>query len=187
VNGTALVDNQLNQKWRSPSPIQSSGSSLENPHSVALADLLGQGRPQVISRSDRRSIGIQDILDGSWMVYTSIYGFGAMRGWPIPVDADGDGHGDVIVNYGSDDADATRLDYDAQLPPANFLIFSSDHWQKIPQPGTSICTCQIKWTGTWRLATTICPTKRITVGCSSRCANSATSTTTTMSIRTTST
>ena len=127
INGTAVVDNQFNAKWWFPTL----SPSTENPSHVALADLLGQGRPQIISRSDRHSIGIQDIQDGSWLLYTSLFGYSAVEGSPIPVDVDGDGRGEVIVNYGLDKS-MGRASYEAQIPPANFLIFGSDHWKKIP-------------------------------------------------------
>lgn len=127
INGTALVDNQLNAKWWRATP----STTTENPSHIALADLLGQGRPQVISHSDRHSIGIQDIQDGSWLLYTSLFGYSAVDGPPIPVDVDGDGRGEVIINYGLDKA-VGQGPYEPRIAPVNFLVFGSDHWKKIP-------------------------------------------------------
>ncbi|MGH9721864.1 MAG: hypothetical protein ACRD8O_16790, partial [Bryobacteraceae bacterium] len=46
-NGTGLLDNNLNLKWYDLVPPMKLGN-LDNPSYVVLADLLGQGRPQVI-------------------------------------------------------------------------------------------------------------------------------------------
>src|SRR6185503_10100784 len=97
INGTGALDNQLSVKWWTQVPIP---GTFDNPQYLVLADLLGQGRPQVISHSDRRSIGIQDIKDGRWLLYTQVYGSGYMHSNPIPVDVDADGRGDVIISYG---------------------------------------------------------------------------------------
>src|SRR5262249_15471130 len=99
VNGTGLLDRNLNLKWYDLVPPMKQGF-LDNPSYVALADLLGQGRPQVISHSDYRNLGIQDVLTGQWLEYFSITGgFYGRNTWPIPVDLDGDGRGEIIVNY----------------------------------------------------------------------------------------
>ena len=129
TNGTGVLDGQLNLKWWTPNPLSS--QVTDNPSHVVLADLLGQGRPQVISASDRRSIGIQDIKDGRWLLYLDVFGAAYQYEGPIPVDVDGDGRGEVIVGYGNPRA-AGRLEYEPVYPQANYLIFGSDHWKKIP-------------------------------------------------------
>ncbi len=130
ANGTGLLDNNLNLKWYNLVPPVSLGI-LDNPSYVVLADLLGQGRPQVISHSDYRNLGIQDILTGQWLEYFSITGgFLGYNSFPIPVDVDGDGHGEVIVSY------ALRFSYDGsyepQYPAAEYLVFGGDQWKKLP-------------------------------------------------------
>ncbi len=130
LNGTGALDKQLATKWWTGPPMPA--GTTENPYTVSLADILGQGRPQVISRSDRRGIGIQDITTGQWLLYTDVYGYGVLDGPAIPVDVDGDGRGEIIIGYGRDKTDNTKLDTEAQFPAVNYLIFGSDHWKKIP-------------------------------------------------------
>lgn len=130
ANGTGLLDNTLKLKWYDVVPPAKSGF-LDNPSYVVLADLLGQGRPQVISHSDYRNLGIQDSSTGQWLEYFSITGgFLGYNSWPIPVDVDGDGHGEIIVSY------SLPWTYDnsfePRYPPADFLVFGSDQWKKIP-------------------------------------------------------
>ncbi len=129
-NGTGLLDNNLNLKWYTLVPPMQQGLG-DNPSYVVLADLLGQGRPQVISHSNYRNLGIQDITTGQWLEYFSITGgFYGYDSWPIPVDADGDGHGEIIVNYSLPwTYDGS---YEPRYPPADFLVFGSDQWKKIP-------------------------------------------------------
>lgn len=129
TNGTGSLDNLLNIRWWKPTPLETPGA--ENPSTVVLADILGQGVPQVISRSDRRAIGIQDIRDGRWIHYFGVFGFPFMNTNPVPVDVDGDGRGEVIVNYGQGSG-LGKFAYDPQYPQADFLIFGSDHWKKLP-------------------------------------------------------
>ncbi|MFN7935969.1 MAG: hypothetical protein U0R19_21745 [Bryobacteraceae bacterium] len=129
TNGVGLLDNLLNVRWWQPTPLLYAGA--ENPSTVVLADLLGQGVPQVISRSDRRAVGIQDMRDGRWIHYFGVFGFPYMNTSPVPVDVDGDGRGEVIVNYGQGGGQG-KFSYDPQYPPADFLIFGSDHWKKLP-------------------------------------------------------
>jgi hypothetical protein len=102
TNGTGVLNNQLAVQWWKPTPVAAAanGAAVDNPQHVVLADLLGQGRPQLISRSDRRSIGIQDIKDGTFLEYFSVFGYGTLHHWPIPVDVDGDGRGVMITSRG---------------------------------------------------------------------------------------
>jgi hypothetical protein len=129
-NGTGLLDNNLNLKWYNLVPPAAAGT-LDNPSYVVLADLLGQGRPQVISHSNYRNLGIQDIATGEWLEYFSITGgFLGRDAWPIPVDVDGDGRGEIIVNYSLPwTYDGS---YEPRYPAADFLVFGSDQWKKIP-------------------------------------------------------
>jgi hypothetical protein len=129
-NGTALLDNTLNQKWFKVTPPVTWGL-LDNPSYVVLADLFGQGRPQVISHSNYRNLGIQDIATGEWIEYFDISGgFVGSNSFPIPVDIDGDGRGEIIASY------ALRYPYSASFEPryptSQFLVFGSDSWKKIP-------------------------------------------------------
>lgn len=129
VNGTALLDKTLTQKWFNPVPPALAGN-LDNPSYAVLADLLGQGRPQVISHSGYRNLGIQDSLTGQFLEYFDIAGaFNSYNSWPIPVDVDGDGRGEIIVNYG---VRSGGLEYQPSYPTSQFLIFGSDQWKKIP-------------------------------------------------------
>ena len=89
-NGVALLDNNLNQKWFNLTPPVTWGL-LDNSSYVVLADLLGRGRPQVISHSNYRNLGIQDIVTGEWLEYFDISGgFVGYNSFPIPVDVDGE-------------------------------------------------------------------------------------------------
>jgi hypothetical protein len=129
-NGAALLDNNLNQKWFNVTPPVTWGL-LDNSSYVVLADLLGQGRPQVISHSNYRNLGIQDSATGEWLEYFDISGgFVGYNSWPVPVDIDGDGRGEIIVSY------AVRNPYSAwfepRYPTSQFLVFGSDSWKKIP-------------------------------------------------------
>ncbi|MBL8218657.1 MAG: hypothetical protein JNL62_05490 [Bryobacterales bacterium] len=128
-NGTGSLDNLLNIRWWTLTPLSTPGG--ENPSTVVLADLLGQGIPQVISRSDRRAVGIQDLRDGKWIHYFGVFGFPFMNTNPVPVDVDGDGRGEVIVTYGQGGG-LGKFPDDPQYPSADFLIFGSDHWKKLP-------------------------------------------------------
>jgi hypothetical protein len=129
-NGVALLDNNLNQNWFKLTPPVTWGL-LDNPSYVVLADLLGQGRPQVISHSNYRNVGVQDILTGEWLEYFDISGgFVGYNSWPVPVDIDGDGRGEIIASY------AVRYPYSAwfepRYPTSQFLVFGSDSSKKIP-------------------------------------------------------
>ncbi|MDX2151370.1 MAG: hypothetical protein SFV54_11605 [Bryobacteraceae bacterium] len=130
ANGTGSLDRNIVQRWFDLTPAIKLGNS-ENPTSVVLADLLGQGRPQVIARSDRRLFGIQDLNDGSYLEHMGIYGFGSTAHWPIPVDVDGDGRGEVVVSYGTG-LSGYNAWYEPYYPGAQFLIFGSDQWKKLP-------------------------------------------------------
>ncbi|HEY1238986.1 MAG TPA: hypothetical protein VGF16_00455, partial [Bryobacteraceae bacterium] len=130
ANGTGLLNNNLNIKWYDIVPPAKAGL-LDNPSYVMLADLLRQGRPQVISHSDYRNLGIQDILTGQWLEYFSITGgFLGRNSWPIPVDVDGDGRGEIIASYSL--PWTYDNSYEPKYPAADFLVFGSDQWKKIP-------------------------------------------------------
>ena len=132
TNNTVLVDATLATKWSKPIPL-SPYASNDNPSQIALADLLGQGRPQLITRSPMRSFGIQDLVTGEWVDYMHLYGWGYHGGAPIPADIDGDGKGDVLIDYGKGSFSDTKKGlYEAEMPAAQFLVFSSEHWKKLP-------------------------------------------------------
>lgn len=126
---TAALDGALNKLWFRASPI----GSLDNPMNIVLADVLGQGRPQVISRTDRRYIRIQDVRDGSFLFDSSIYGKSAVNSmWPAVVDVDGDGRGEIIVPYGSDwTYSNTKAEFEPVYAPMHFLVFGGAHWSKL--------------------------------------------------------
>lgn len=131
-NGIGLLDNNLGVKWFFLTPVSSVVSAVDNPQSLTMADVLGIGRPQIFSRSDRRHLGIQDSKDGKWLEYFSIFGWGTIHSWPIPVDVDGDGRGEVIVQHGTAGSDSTKLAWEPTVKPTQFYIYGSDAWKKIP-------------------------------------------------------
>jgi hypothetical protein len=139
INGTALLDSQLNVKWWKIAPANEDTTFRDNPEHVFLADLLGLGVPQMITRSDARGFGIQDIRDGRYYMHTSIFGYGSMGGGPIVADVDGDGRAEVVLLYGgSDFSGVDPQPYEPRLPPVQFLVFGSEHWAKIPGTWNSI-------------------------------------------------
>lgn len=126
---TAAYDGSLNRLWFQDRRF---ATTADNPMNIVLADVLGQGRPQIISRTDRRVIRIQDIRDGTFLFDPSIYGYAAQNyAWPAPVDVDGDGRAEIVVPFNGGSG-GTILDFEPTYPIVDFLVFGSVHWGKLP-------------------------------------------------------
>ncbi|HEY3158875.1 MAG TPA: CARDB domain-containing protein [Vicinamibacterales bacterium] len=129
-NATAAFGPGPLQAWQTEYPGTLGGG---NPLSIVLADLLDQGRPQVVAQTTgnyARAFGLQDARDGRLLLHTGVSGALTERRNPRVADLDTDDRGDVLVEYW--DRIGGIDEFEPVYPPETFLVFSSVHWKKMP-------------------------------------------------------